>query len=229
MDTVHDIGGRQGFGRVRWQNDHDDEAFHAEWQARAFAMCMCMFAGWRGNPEVWTIDWFRHVRERIDPIDYLTRNYYDQWVQSLAATLIDNGTIRLEELVPGSVTHKTSAMADKGSRKHGSPAAISATDRNEFTAAEPAFSVGQKVRTKISITAFHTRLPAYVRGRIGVIEAYHGSQPLADASARGAIKPEPLYTIAFEAAELWPEAQARRERVFVDVWESYLEPASRCA
>src|SRR5215472_1010967 len=100
MDTVHDIGGRQGFGPVRWQNDHDEKAFHEEWQARAWAMCMCMFAGWRGKPEIWTLDWFRHVRERIEPIDYLTRNYYDQWVQSLAATLIDNGTIALEELVP---------------------------------------------------------------------------------------------------------------------------------
>ena len=81
------------------------------------------------------------------------------------------------------------------------------------------------MRTKISIAALHTRLPAYVRGRIGVIESYHGYQPLADASARGVIKPESLYTIAFAATDLWPEAQAGRERVFVDAWESYLEPA----
>jgi nitrile hydratase len=173
---------------------------------------------------VWTLDWFRHVRERIDPIDYLTRNYYDQWVQSVAATLIDNGTIQLEELLAGSRTRETSAIA-KESTKSGGTAKKSLTDRNGSTVSEPAFSVGQRVRTKMSIAAFHTRLPAYVRGRIGVIEAYHGSQPLADASARGVIKPEPLYTVAFEATELWPEAQARRERVFVDAWESYLEPA----
>jgi nitrile hydratase subunit beta len=224
MDTVHDIGGRQGFGPVRWQKDHDEKAFHEEWQARAWAMCMCMFAGWRGKPEVWTLDWFRHVRERIDPIDYLTRNYYDQFAQSLAAILIDNGTIRLEELVPGSATSETSAIADKGTRRSGSEGEISATDK-DFTGGEPAFSVGQRVRTKMSIAAFHTRLPAYVRGRIGVIHDHHGSQPLPDASARGVIKLESLYTIAFEAAELWPEAQGRRERVFVDAWESYLEPA----
>jgi nitrile hydratase subunit beta len=223
MDTVHDIGGREGFGPVRWQNDHDGKAFHEEWQARAWAMCMCMFAGWRGNPEVWTLDWFRHVRERIDPIDYLTRNYYDQWVQSLAATLIDNGTIRLEELSAGSRIRETSATAEE-SAESGGTAEKSFTDRDEFTGGEPAFSVGQRVRTKMSITAFHTRLPAYVRGRIGVIEDYHGFQPLADASARGVIKLEPLYTIAFEVASLWPEAQARQERVFVDAWESYLEP-----
>jgi nitrile hydratase len=224
MDTVHDIGGREGFGPVRWQHDHDEKAFHEEWQARAWAMCMCMFVGWRGNPEVWTLDWFRHVRERIDPIDYLTRNYYDQWVQSLAATLIDNGTIRLEELLPGSTPRETPAIANE-STKSGGTAKQSLADRNEFIGSEPAFSVGQKVRTKMSIAAFHTRLPAYVRGRVGVIENYHGSQPLADASARGVIKLEPLYTIAFAAADLWPEAQAHRERVFVDAWESYLEPA----
>jgi nitrile hydratase len=157
MDTVHDIGGRQGFGPVHWQHDHDEMAFHEEWQARAWAMCMCMFAVWRGNPEVWTLDWFRHVRERIDPIDYLTRNYYDQWVQTLAATLIDNGTIRLEELLAGSRTRETSAMAEE-STKSGGTAEKALTDRNEFTGSEPAFSVGQKVRTKMSIAAFHTPL-----------------------------------------------------------------------
>ena len=225
MDTVHDIGGRQGFGPVPWQEDHDETAFHEEWQARAFAMCMCMFAGWRGRPDVWTLDWFRHVRERIDPIDYLTHDYYDQWVQSLAATVIDNGTIRLEELVPSAASGKKSTSADNGNRKTDSTAKVSASHGNEATSDKPTFSVGQRVLTKMSIAAFHTRLPAYARGRIGVIEEYHGFRPLADASARGVIKPEPFYTIAFEAAELWPEAQARRERVFVDVWESYLAPA----
>jgi nitrile hydratase len=220
MDTVHDIGGRQGFGPVRWQKDHDEKPFHEEWQARTWAMCMYMFAGWRGNPEAWTLDWFRHVRERIEPINYLTRNYFDQWVQSLAATLIDNGTIRLEEFLPGSA-----AIVDESTRKSGSTTEKSLADGNELAASEPAFSVGQKVRTKMSIAAFHTRLPAYVRGRVGVIESYHGPQPLADASARGVIKPESLYTIAFAATDLWPEAQVGRERVFVDAWESYLEPA----
>src|SRR5262249_42954163 len=161
-DTVHDIGGRQGFGTVRWQNDHDEEAFHEEWQARAWAMCMCMFASWWGMPEVWTLDWFRHVRERINPIDYLTRNYYDQWVQSLAATLIDNGAIRLEDLVPGTALPEKPVTADASIRESGSTAEKSAADRN---GSEPAFSVGQKVRTKMSINAFHTRLPSYVRGR----------------------------------------------------------------
>ncbi len=225
MDTVHDIGGREGFGAVRWQKDKDDIAFHEEWQARAWAMCMRTFAGWRGKPEIWTLDWFRHVRERIEPIDYLTRNYYDQWVQSLAATLIDNGAIRLDELVPDFAARKEGSPSDTNVAQTQKSSTLTGGESNEMREAAPLFTVGQKVQTKMSVAASHTRLPAYVRGRVGVIEEYHGTQPLADASACGVVKPEHLYTVGFDASELWPEAQGRRERVFVDAWESYLGPA----
>ena len=36
---------------------------------------------------------------------------------------------------------------------------------------------------------------------------------------------EHLYTVSFASADLWPEANGSRDRVFVDLWESYLEPA----
>ncbi len=218
MDTLHDIGGREGFGSVSWQKDTDDIAFHEDWQARSWAMCMSTFALWRGKPEIWTIDWFRHVRERMDPIDYLTLNYYDQWTQCLAATLIDNGTIKINELLPDVQfdDQDTSAAARTGP----SPSSGSVAET------APAFEVGHAVRCKLTIPAFHTRLPAYVRGKVGIVEEYHGAEPLADASAAGVIKPEPLYTVGFDAADLWPEAQGRRDRVYVDAWESYLEPAN---
>jgi hypothetical protein len=184
-------------------------------------MCMCTFANWRNKPEIWTLDWFRHVRERIEPVDHLTRNYYDQWAQSLAATLIDNGTIKLEQLVPGAKTELTDQTTS--STRH---SAGTFTEKDgDAKSNQPLFEAGDRVRMKMSIAAFHTRLPGYVRGRVGVIEDSHGLQPLADASACGVIKPEPLYTVAFEAGDLWPEAQGRRERVFVDAWESYLEGA----
>ena len=222
MDTVHDIGGRQGFGPVRWKKDRDEKAFHEEWQARAWALCMCMFANWRGKPEIWTLDWFRHVRERIEPIDYLTRNYYDQWVQSLAATLIDNGTIKLEELVRGAGANGTTIPPDQNASS-ARLSGISAQKGGEAESNAPRFATGDRVRMRMSIAASHTRLPAYVRGHIGLIEDSHGFRPLADASACGVIKQEALYTVAFEAGDLWPEAQGRRDRVFVDAWESYLE------
>jgi nitrile hydratase subunit beta len=225
MDTVHDIGGRQGFGPINWQKDRDERAFREEWQGRAWALCMCMFAGWRGKPEIWTLDWFRHVRERIEPIDYLTRNYFDQWLQSLAATMIDNGAIRLVELVPAARIDKSAKQAQYNTSGAASSSGGSDTPGSEGQSSLPLYANGDTVRMKMLMAASHTRLPAYVRGRVGVVEDSHGPRPLADASALGVIKPEPLYTIAFEAADLWPEAKGHRERVFIDAWESYLERA----
>ena len=48
---------------------------------------------------------------------------------------------------------------------------------------------------------------------------------LADASARGEERGEHLYTVSFASSDLWPEAKGSGDRVFVDLWESYLEPA----
>ena len=48
----------------------------------------------------------------------------------------------------------------------------------------------------------------------------------ADASAKGEIRREPLYTVAFSASALWPEGSHVKDRVYVELWESYLEPAS---
>ena len=34
-----------------------------------------------------------------------------------------------------------------------------------------------------------------------------------------------IYSVVFEAGALWPEAADRRDRVFLDLWEPYLEQA----
>ena len=216
MDGVHDLGGRQGFGRVQWEDEEVYEAFHSDWEKRLWSIALQLFGQWRSEPGLWTLDWFRHVRERMDPIDYLTRPYFDQWAQCLFATLIDNGTVTLEE-VTGNQAHAAAIPAGQGAK---APAAGPARDGTT-----PAFQVGKTVRTVSLIGSDHTRLPGYVRGRRGRIHSYHGPQMFADASARGDMRREPLYTVAFAAADLWPEAAGRRDRVYVDVWESYLEAA----
>jgi nitrile hydratase subunit beta len=58
-----------------------------------------------------------------------------------------------------------------------------------------------------------------------VVSEHHGMQVLPDASASGVIRKEPLYTVAFSASALWPETTGAKDRVYIDLWESYLEPA----
>ena len=72
----------------------------------------------------------------------------------------------------------------------------------------------------------HTRLPRYVRGRAGRIAAIHGAHVFPDSSAAGRGEdPRWLYSVAFDAEEIWgPEARAGDE-IFLDLWEPYLERA----
>ena len=86
-----------------------------------------------------------------------------------------------------------------------------------------AFSVGDRVRTRDVDPPGHTRLPGYARGKRGVIEAVHGSYRLPDTNAELlSVDWEPVYTVAFDALELWgPEAELRAS-VRIDLWQSYL-------
>ncbi len=73
----------------------------------------------------------------------------------------------------------------------------------------------------------HTRLPGYVHGRQGVIEAVQGAHVFADAHAQGlGEQPQWLYRVAFSAQELWGQDAAAGTSVALDAWESYMEPAA---
>ncbi|MDP7652271.1 MAG: nitrile hydratase subunit beta [Rhodospirillales bacterium] len=216
MDTIHDLGGRQGFGAI--DVDEPEEAFHEPWEARMFGIRRAM-----SRPADWSLDWFRHCRELIEPTDYLSRPYFDQWLQAYAAMIANSGVATIEELASGKAKTPVSGLpppmtaADVGGARRGNPSFAREIDE------APVFNVGDSVRVKIHGAPGHTRLPAYARGRRGIVEAHHGAHVFPDANAHGEERAAPLYTVGFDMAELWPEAQGRRERVFLNMWESYLE------
>jgi len=71
----------------------------------------------------------------------------------------------------------------------------------------------------------HTRAPRYARGRTGTIHRLHGVEPFADASAHGSRAAEYLYSVRFEARELWGDGADSRHANHIDLWEPHLEPA----
>ena len=215
MDGIHDLGGREGFGAI--DVDELEDPFHEPWEARVRGIVNAI-----SRPSDWSIDWFRHCRELIDPTDYLTRPYFDQWLQTYAAMMVNSGVATVEEVASGQSKSSAADLpppmtaGDVGKKKAGK------SFEREIDA--PAvFALGDSVRVKSHGVPGHTRLPAYARGRRGRIEAYHGAHIFPDANAHGEDRAEPLYTVGFDAAELWPEAEGRRERVFLNMWESYLE------
>jgi nitrile hydratase len=72
----------------------------------------------------------------------------------------------------------------------------------------------------------HTRLPRYARGRRGVVDRDHGVWVFPDTHAMGqGPKPQHVYSVRFEARELWGPAAAPRDAVYLDLWDDYMDPA----
>lgn len=217
MDGIHDLGGRQGFGPV--ETGEEEAAFHSGWEARAFAIVRAM-----SRKPGWTLDRFRFTREQIDPADYLTRPYYDQWIQCYAALMIGSGIATVEELASGHSQTGTAGMGPPRTPQSVAAEKVKASpfDRPYTEAFE--FSVGERVTAKSHGSSGHTRLPAYVRGRSGKISHVRGAYVFPDDSAQGIETAQPLYTVAFKASTLWP-GDGCTHLVHLDLWESYLDPA----
>ena len=90
----------------------------------------------------------------------------------------------------------------------------------------PRFAAGDAVVTRNINPHSHTRLPRYVRGRRGRVEQNHGIFLFPDTNAVGAGgKPQHVYSVRFEATELWGPDGTPGDALYIDMWDDYLEPA----
>ncbi|HTY55288.1 MAG TPA: SH3-like domain-containing protein [Candidatus Binataceae bacterium] len=86
------------------------------------------------------------------------------------------------------------------------------------------FKPGDKVRARNLNPVGHTRLPRYVRGKVGVIQHDHGVFVFPDTHAHGlGDKPQHVYSVRFDAQELWGENDRGPGAVYIDLWDDYLE------
>lgn len=225
MSRLHDMGGRFGDGPVV-PDDETAPVFAQDWHARALAVTLAC-----GALGQWNLDVSRHARERLSPLDYTRFSYFEIWVSALANLLVETGVLTEAELKNGGddVLHalaerKMTAEAVPGILARGGPA-----DRDSAVA--PVFAPGQIVRTRhpggnAMVSGGHTRLPTYAVGAVGRIVRLHGAHVLPDSNAhRLGEAPEPLYSVAFAASELWTHPEHPRDEVLLDLWQSYLEPA----
>jgi nitrile hydratase len=72
----------------------------------------------------------------------------------------------------------------------------------------------------------HTRLPRYVRGRLGTVAACLGAFEFADSLAHGKDNNrQHVYRVRFESSELWGPEAGPKDAVYLDLYESYVEVA----
>ena len=98
--------------------------------------------------------------------------------------------------------------------------------RRDDVKVRPRYKEGQRVLVRNLNPIGHTRLPRYLRGRQGTVVRDHGVFNLQDTDADGYAlgeHPQHVYTVRFEAAELWGPQGGPRDSVFADLWEDYIE------
>jgi nitrile hydratase beta subunit len=219
MNGVHDMGGMHGMGPI--QTEKNEPVFHAPWQGRAYAVTRAMGA-WRK----WNLDAARYQRELIAPADYFTMSYYERWIAGLVELMVKTGLVTRAEIEsgkpdPGSQKHTPALTADKVSTltAKGVPA-----KRDVPVGAR--FQAGARVRSRNINPVGHTRLPRYARGKVGTIHRDHGVFVFPDTNALFlGENPQRLYSVRFAARELWGEQAPAQDSVYLDMWDSYLEPA----
>jgi nitrile hydratase subunit beta len=213
-----DLGGSIGHGAGSVEPEPESIVFHHEWQRRVLGLNLA--AGGLGT---WNIDMSRRVRETLP--DYADLSYYEIWLASLERSLVERGLVSHDEVAAGHAIDEPVSPASilTADRVASVLAAGRSTEREPVGPAR--FAVGDQVRTRPGRVDHHTRLPGYAAGKVGVVERVHGAHVFPDTNAHGrGEQPQWLYTVVFDAVDLWPDAPAS-QRVSVDAWETYLSPA----
>jgi nitrile hydratase len=86
--------------------------------------------------------------------------------------------------------------------------------------------VGDRVTALNLNPVTHTRLPRYVRGKIGTLVIEQGMFSVNDMNAHGLdLKPQHVYTVSFSVRELWGPQASAHDTLRIDMFDDCLEPA----
>jgi nitrile hydratase subunit beta len=217
-DGVHDMGGMDGFGKI--EPEPNEPPFHQAWEGRVLAMQRAM-----GYAGAWNIDMSRAAQELLPPGVYLSVSYYKRWALGMEHNLLKQGLAEASEIADGHARNAAKPLKRKLTRDN--VAAVMTRGSFGRPAQAPArFKPGDRVRAKNIHPQTHTRLPRYVRGRVGTVELVHGCHVFPDTAATGeGENPQWLYTVVFDGRELWGADADPTIKVSVDAFEPYLETA----
>ncbi|MEM7346238.1 MAG: nitrile hydratase subunit beta [Chloroflexota bacterium] len=220
MNSIHDLGGMHGFGKIPYEAD--EPVFHAPWEGRVYAMSMYAAVAVPGG--------FRYMIEKMDPTSYLNASYYEKWLHARTQGMLEKGIFTQEEL-DAKIQHFRENPAahppiiiDPKRVEKALHALFEQQPPDPQKPELPKFKVGDIVRAKNMHPVGHTRLPRYCRGKQGIVDFVYDYWRVDDTQPpdeEHAI--EPLYRIKFEARELWGNEAEANQLLYIDMFESYLD------
>lgn len=241
MRLQHFIGGLEGLsGPV----DLEKRVFVEDWEKRIFGIHVAMMAlsthlgealpGYRiadvptAFREKWTWAHLRTGAEGMDPFDYFRFRYYEKWLGGISQFLVDKGYVSEDEIrsAPGDSVPAVAAVPVAESIDAQVIDYLRRGDSPRRGPAQPRFSPGDTVRISDVPAGPHTRLPGYLRGRIGTVHRiYEGEYCYFVHTDDGIGDPMPIYIVEFDPRELWGVgAEPGTGAVYADLFEAYLKP-----
>jgi nitrile hydratase len=207
MDGIHDMGGFHGFGRVDTTNE---TTFANDAQRRIFAINMLSVM-----QGVYNIDKTRYYMENVDPSDYLNTPYWERWLGMVERLYREAGITAESDQseIPG-------ARRIPGDKLWDGFRTLRIPEPPPLPA--PIYSVGESVRMRRDSVPTHTRLPHFLRGRVGRIEDYKGIFRFADAYASDRPENQHVYSVRFTGDEIWGSGCEENTSVQIEIYEPYI-------
>lgn len=222
MNGIHDCGGMDGLGTVAIEDN--EPVFHASWEARVFGLNWAIAAN-----GFWSLDQYRFAMEDRPVLDYMRDSYYAKWVYGIERLLLENGVVVPEEL---EVARHTELKASENPRPALTVDMIDGLVRNgassrRDTGILPRFKVGDSVRARNVNVSGHTRVPRYVRDKVGTVHLSHGFFTFNDSMANDGLEnSQSVYSVRFMATELWGDQANPRDSLYIDLWDDHLDFAA---
>ena len=209
MNSLHDLGGMHGFGKV-WTLP-EGVAFHSESERRIFGVMMGLMAGgWCDT------DGFREDVEGLPLSIYARECFPWNYLAGMEKQLEERGL-----LMPGDLE----AWVAQGAKPTPWPAVPpSVVPVQEETPLPALYHTGDTVRTRSTNFQGHTRLPRYLRGQVGTITNERGIYDFPDAlAARAGRRPQPVYTVEFRAQDVWGPDAAGADCLSAEIFQDYID------
>lgn len=245
MKLQHYLGGLENLGPVNVEK----KVFVAEWEKRIFGIHTVMMAESAhldqalpkypikdvptSFTDTWTWASLRTGAESMQPFEYFKYRYYEKWLMGISHFFIERGYVAAEELEIKTAYYRANPQAPLPQKPN--PALkdqvvryLQHGDSGFRTATLPArFALGQTVQVADPEAADHTRLPGFLRNKIGrVTEVYPGSfEYFVSTGPDGLEGPQHVYCVVFKAEDIWGNNKSEPNTViYADLFDAYLKP-----
>jgi nitrile hydratase beta subunit len=244
MKLQHNLGGIENLGPVSLET----RPFVEEWEKRIFGIHVAMMALSQTLKDAlpkydidaiatafkddWTWGHLRMGAEAMNPFDYFKYRYFEKWLGGISSFFVAKGYVNGAALDARTADYLSANPPQKPDRQRPDVDAqvlryLREGDSPKRPAAAPHFSIADRVLVKDTRPVEHTRLPGYLRGKIGeVVHVYEGAYayffPTAPDDGIGA--PMPVYCVKFEPKAIWGETAEAGAFLYADLFEAYVVP-----